>query len=697
MFASYLALREGNSKKPIYRMHKWWARRLGSVFRSLLLAATLPAHKAHLLGNGFFYKRHNFSRLRVLDPFVGGGTSLVEAAKCGATVVGVDIDPVACFVTTKELEAFNEKTLLRAFASVERAVKERLLRWYRTILPDGRAGTVMYAFWVDIVKCPECRGVFDGHPHFQLRRFRKAKKQTVFCAHCNEIANLPLFRKRFRCKSCQRETEINLGPVGKGVFNCPSCETVTVLRSLTRSARPLRQRLFALEVLVDGTKERVFKKSDKRDLALYKEVSGLWTKRKRNRFVPRDLIPVRGRHDGRPVSYGYRRYKDLFNPRQLLCLSAIAEAISRVKNVNARELLALAFSDCLAANNMFCFYAFDYGKLTPLFGLHAYAKVSRPVENNVWGTELGRGSFSKCFYKMLEGKRYAVKPFEYVYSQDGRPDRVFSGEGISCNLYRRNLPANSDAESSALILNRSSEDLRPIATESIDLILSDPPYYDNLAYSELSDFYHVWLKLLKLNSYPGNEHKRTPLKEALYVANGKSTTNGEHESFSQGLASAFAECYRVLKNDGLLVFTFHHNDPRAWAALAEALLSAGFRVTNTFPVRSEGQSQFHSEDGTLKWDEVLVCRKQSSQRTSAFSDYGKLRRVLNQQANEGVRAWSSLLKKEKLEFTSGDARSLKSGVMLMQLSSMTEIPTDLREFFVNSYSSRNRAKSQTRG
>ena len=153
---------------------------------------------------------------------------------------------------------------------------------------------------------------------------------------------------------------------------------------------------------------------------------------------------------------------------------------------------------------MFCFYAFDYGKLTPLFGLHAYAKVSRPVENNVWGTELGRGSFSKCFYKMLEGKRYAVKPFEYVYSQDGRPDRVFSGEGISCNLYRRSLPASSDVESSALILNRSSEDLSPIATESIDLILSDPPYYDNLAYSELSDFYHVWLKLLKLDSYPGN-------------------------------------------------------------------------------------------------------------------------------------------------------------------------------------------------
>jgi adenine-specific DNA methylase len=622
----------------------------------------------------------------VLDPFVGGGTSLVEAAKCGASVVGIDIDPVACFVTTKELQAFDEDILCRAFASVERAVKNKLLEWYQTTLADGRAGTVIYAFWVDRIKCPECRNVFDGHPHFQLRRFRKANRQTVFCSQCGEIANLALTRKRFTCKACHCETKILAGTVAQGVFRCPECETQTPLRTLSGGNRPLKQRLFALEVLVDGTKDRVFKAADKRDLAVYRKVALLWRQRKRNRFVPRDFIPVRDRHDSRPVSHGYRRYKDLFNPRQLLCLATLADAISRVRDDNARELLALAFSDCLAANNMFCYYAFDYGKLTPLFGLHAYAKVSRPVENNVWGTEVGRGSFSKCFYKMLDGKRYAANPYEYVYDGNGQPTRVLTGESVSCDLYRRGFPATTTSSSRALILNRSSEDLRPIATNSVDLILSDPPYYDNLAYSELSDFFHVWLKLLKLKRYLGNEHKRSPLKESLYVAGGTAETNGEHAIFSEGLASAFSECCRVLKNDGLLVFTFHHNDPRAWAALAAALLGAGFRITNTFPVRSEGQSQFHSEEGNLKWDEVIVCRKQFSKlKQEPLDDWTNLQERLDLAAEEEVRNWSKFLRKNKLEFTAKDARSLKSALILMHLSSLPERPSDLIEFFKKNY------------
>ena len=71
---------------------------------------------------------------------------MIESAKCGADVIGVDIDPVACFITAKELENFNEQTLLKSFKSIEDAVREDLLQWYRTTLPDGRCGTVIYAF-----------------------------------------------------------------------------------------------------------------------------------------------------------------------------------------------------------------------------------------------------------------------------------------------------------------------------------------------------------------------------------------------------------------------------------------------------------------------------------------------------------------------------------------------------------------------
>ena len=87
--------------------------------------------------------------------------------------------------------------------------------------------------------------------------------------------------------------------------------------------------------------------------------------------------------DKRPISYGFHRYAELFNSRQLLCLATILRTILNVKEDSLQELLLLAFSDSLASNNMMCYYAFDYDKMTPLFGLHGYNVVTRPVENNV--------------------------------------------------------------------------------------------------------------------------------------------------------------------------------------------------------------------------------------------------------------------------------------------------------------------------
>jgi putative DNA methylase len=182
LLASDLALREGNSKKPIYTMHKWWARRLGCVFRFLFLGATNPPHRSASLQNGGFFEKHDFTGLKVFDPFVGGGTSLVEAAKCGASVIGNDIDPVAAFVTEKELQPINEKRLMAAFANVESAAKDACLRWYRTTLPDGRTGAIIYAFWVEEITSPETKQKVFAHPHYQLHRDQKNKRQTVFCS-----------------------------------------------------------------------------------------------------------------------------------------------------------------------------------------------------------------------------------------------------------------------------------------------------------------------------------------------------------------------------------------------------------------------------------------------------------------------------------------------------------------------------------
>src|SRR5206468_3044872 len=142
-----LARREGNAKKPIYELHKWWARRLGSVFRALLIAATTPGstrdtprRKVERLFQQF-YQRRDLTGLVVLDPFMGGGTSIVEALKRGARVIGVDVDPVAWFIAKKQVEPFALRRLTAAYQRIADAVETDIRRLYQTFDPEtGKKG-----------------------------------------------------------------------------------------------------------------------------------------------------------------------------------------------------------------------------------------------------------------------------------------------------------------------------------------------------------------------------------------------------------------------------------------------------------------------------------------------------------------------------------------------------------------------------
>lgn len=662
VFVSRLALREGNSKKPIYQIHKWWARRLGSIFRSILISAVTPAtHNLRWTANPFYTKR-DLTGMVVLDPFMGGGTSLVEATKLGANVIGVDIDPVACFVTAKELTPIKEKDLLKGFRAVQAVVKKKILKWYRTELEDGQTGTIVYAFWVDVIKCRSCKRDTPAHPHFQLSRYQKAKKQVVFCSICGDISTLPLSTKAFACR-CGGITNIHNGPVQKGTFTCPYCQSRAPVISFTSHHRPPKQQLFALEVVSDGSKDRVFKKATSKDKALYENAKQAWQRAVSKKFVPRERIPRKNRTDLRPITYGYVRYRDLFNFRQRLALSILAEAIVKVKDPQVRGFLAAAFSDALASNNMFCFYAFDYQKLTPLFGLHAYQKVTRPVENNVWGTTLGRGSFLKCFQKLLRAKRYCRYPFEYRYDSSGKPQQVFTGEKIQPTIVADFPPTGELRVPYAVLLNRSAENLREITTSTVDLILSDPPYYDNIAYSELSDFYHVWLKRLRLKDYHGNGHRRTPMEKSLYVSPRKQ--KAQQERFEAGLLDVFKECHRVLKNNGLFAFTFHHRESKAWISLASALFEAGFTVTNVFPVRSEGSSQFHSAQGNLKWDAVFCCRRRTKLDPPKTDPEPPM---IWQLAKKALTLWKEKIRRAGLTFSSFDQESFTFALGIFAMS-----------------------------
>jgi hypothetical protein len=183
----------------------------------------------------------------VLDPFLGGGTTLVEAAKQGARCIGCDIDPVACFITTQELTPTDPEAIRLRVCEIEQAVAPRVRHLYQT-WADGRPVEAVYFFWVDRISCPSCGSEHDGHPTYQLAHDRQKDWQIVVCPHCDTLTELPLSAKRLHCQGCRRRTHLRSPPMEYGKFCCPDCMVRTPLHQLYREglAHP---RLFAKEYL----------------------------------------------------------------------------------------------------------------------------------------------------------------------------------------------------------------------------------------------------------------------------------------------------------------------------------------------------------------------------------------------------------------------------------------------------------------
>ena len=215
-------------------------------------------------------------------------------------------------------------------------------------------------------------------------------------------------------------------------------------------------------------------------------------------------------------------------------------------------------------------------------------------------------------------------------------------------------------KSRIVLLNQDSRDLSNMPASSVDLILTDPPYYDNLPYSEYSDFYYAWLRGYLPSVIDKRRGRHAPMGRSLLAR--PEEPQGDKE-FITGLSQVFRECHRLLREDGVFVFTFHHNDERAWRALARVLLSSGFVVTNLFPLRSEGASGFHSDEGNLKFDATFICRRRPDVSGPSFLAGPARRRI--QAARE---RWQGQFGKGKNRLLKGDLRSLEMASLCAYLT-----------------------------
>ena len=444
----------------------------------------------------------------------------------------------------------------------------------------------------------------------------------------------------------------------KSHFACGACGIVQdVLEAVKASGKTGPVSAYAVQAYSPERKEsrtpyngRFFLRFDERLTTQYNAAIREWEVRRDTdlrEYWPRSELPygfMTHHLQGGVPNHGFTHWSTMFNPRQLLVLSQILKAISEAKDYSSetREFVLGAFQQYTRNQNLFTIWNRPADKMEPHFSNNNFHPKSTTVENGVF-SNLGRGNWASSAGGLLEGVEWKRSPWEIVAvsNLDG------AGDSIAAELSGKSTKVFiGDPVLGADISVATSTDLSHMADHSIDLVITDPPFGGLLHYSELSDFFHVWLRLTLAKSYQ-REFGPEFTPKAMETVSNKAREPDDPDGFYQRLLTAcWREAHRVLKPGGMLAFTFHHSEDAPWVAVLEALFDAGFYLQATYPIRSDetkGEGEFGSK--TIEFDIIHVCRKRMEEpkpvswarmRREVLADVRQLQSLLENHARAGL-------------------------------------------------------------
>jgi putative DNA methylase len=606
-FIADLALHEKQIQqnyRPIIAVHKWFARRPGTLFRGLLLSEFLEKPLPEV-----FYQANRLQGIRVADPFMGGGTPLLEANRLGCDVIGFDINPMSYWIVKQEIEHLD----LNDYGHSARLLRDHLEKdighLYRTrcVFCGTEDAHAKYFLWVKTIPCRECKKPIDLFPGYLLAADSRHPKNVFICHACGQLTETSERHSPGLCLHCGAALSRE-APAKRNRCECPACHAATTFPD--KALGPPRHRLFALEYYCPLCKSthsgRFFKAPDSQDLDRVRDAEER-LKKTRTQYVPDDEIPS-GDETNRLHRWGYTRYAEMFNPRQLLGLELSARIIARTKNKRVRNALATNLSDLLRYQNMLCRYDTVALKSLDIFSVHGFPVGLIQCESNFLGimgpnniTCIGSGGWANIIEKFRKAKAYCDNPFE-VRHQGHRKEIVpTKGEWIGDDPGGRH---KNERRSVEIHCHDAAKIKLPPA--SLDAVLTDPPYFGNVQYAELMDFCYVWLRRLITGEADvfGNLSTRTPQE-----LTGNEDMGRGLDHFAEGLSSVFRRMAEALKPGAPLAFTYHHNDLAAYHPIAVAILDAGLTCSASLPCPAEMGASIHiNGTGSSIIDTVFVCR-----------------------------------------------------------------------------------------
>jgi adenine-specific DNA methylase len=500
--------------------------------------------------------------------------------------------------------------------------------------PSLPGETVQNYLWAHTVVCPSCQSVVPLSPNWWLDKSSGGAKKGQWCA-VKPIPNLTQKRVDFELVKGKKGKESTIKTdageydpsdtvtMGRGVAKCPNCENVIENEFTYEQSRTIGMghQIYAV-VYRRGEGSLEFRLPQEIDLNVLKKVQdfldinlNFWQELG---ILPNVNIPYGHQFAERSsfLRQGIDRWDKVFNPRQLLTLVTYVEIINKAKVLLQAEYelekveaistyLALILDRCIDIN---CRLA-HLNSSVPNFQL----ATSQHALNLMWN------------YVETAGH----KKLWSVYSKT-----VANFYSDLCALFgtkpqSKSLSGIEQYDPKTIQINAASADsLYHIPDNSVDAIITDPPYYGTIQYAELSDFFYVWMKRTLGDIFPDLFYSEFTDKDREAVANpsrfrnmGTSPDELAKQDYEAKMALAFSEYYRVLREDGVMTVQFNHKESGAWDVLTKSLIDAGFEITASWAVSTENPQNLHqAQKNSVSSTVLLVCRKRDANAAQAWWD-----------------------------------------------------------------------------